>query len=236
MSIELKDVSHNMKELGLAALSNANRIDASIEKWEELAVLQVAHAAEILVKARIAEEHPLLIFEKFPSKKDGKLSLQSLYDEGHTVEWSKLLDLLWATTDIDFTTKGKEKIFKDFGKIRNSIQHFGAMSLAERRGTSGNLEAIKFIYGFIDPFIYKCWGYYATDYSQDYNPEEDDDYNRKYWDFIKSLVDKQIEFMVSKRVASKCEIWFDPLLEEMSPRYMNIMRKKIEKFNPPIIN
>ncbi len=63
----LKNVANNMLELGLGALTHANRHaayqDPVNDKWGELSVLQAAHAAEILIKARIAQEHPLLIME-----------------------------------------------------------------------------------------------------------------------------------------------------------------------------
>ena len=64
-----KDIASNMLDLGLGSLTHANRLaayqDYHNDKWGELSVLQAAHAAEILIKAKIAEEHPLLIFEKF---------------------------------------------------------------------------------------------------------------------------------------------------------------------------
>ena len=74
MNNELRNVAENMRELGLGALTHANRHaayqDIVNDKWAELSVLQAAHAAEILIKAKIAEEHPLLIFEKFPKITD----------------------------------------------------------------------------------------------------------------------------------------------------------------------
>ena len=101
MNNELRNVAENMRELGLGALTHANRHaayqDIVNDKWAELSVLQAAHAAEILIKAKIAEEHPLLIFEKFPKITDDNLSLLSLFEDGHTIEWSQLPNRLWAT-------------------------------------------------------------------------------------------------------------------------------------------
>lgn len=62
----LSNIAGEMKDLGLAALSHANRIEPQTDKWAELSILQVAHAMEILIKACIAEEHPLLIFDRIP--------------------------------------------------------------------------------------------------------------------------------------------------------------------------
>lgn len=54
-------VPQNMLDLGLGALAHANHhaayYDETNDKWGELSVLQAAHAAEILVKARIAQVH-----------------------------------------------------------------------------------------------------------------------------------------------------------------------------------
>lgn len=59
MDIELENVSQNILNLGLGALAHANRhaayYDDVNDKWGELSVLQAAHAAELLVKARIAQ-------------------------------------------------------------------------------------------------------------------------------------------------------------------------------------
>lgn len=61
-----------MLDLGLGALAHANRHAAYApmenHRWPELSIIQAAHAAELLIKARIAQEHPLLIFEKLPSR------------------------------------------------------------------------------------------------------------------------------------------------------------------------
>lgn len=50
MNNELRSVAENMRELGLGALTHANRHaayqDIVNDKWAELSVLQAAHAAE----------------------------------------------------------------------------------------------------------------------------------------------------------------------------------------------
>lgn len=66
----LKGIWEHIRDLGLGALAHAHRhaAYAAMEnpRWPELSVLQAAHAAELLIKARIAQEHPLLIFEQLP--------------------------------------------------------------------------------------------------------------------------------------------------------------------------
>src|SRR5690242_8785771 len=67
---ELKGIWEHIRDLGLGALAHANRhaAYAAMEnpRWPDLSVLQAAHSAELLIKARIAQEHPLLIFEQLP--------------------------------------------------------------------------------------------------------------------------------------------------------------------------
>lgn len=150
MNNELRNVAENMRELGLGALTHANRHaayqDIVNDKWAELSVLQAAHAAEILIKAKIAEEHPLLIFEKFPKITDDNLSLLSLFEDGHTIEWSQLPNRLWATTSMHLPNKD---VFIRFGKLRNSIQHFGAIP----KDVNASLETLRFIYSVIHLFM-----------------------------------------------------------------------------------
>jgi len=57
----------NIRDLGLGALAHANRLAAYAatenSRAPDLSVLQAAHAAELFIKARIAQERPLLVFE-----------------------------------------------------------------------------------------------------------------------------------------------------------------------------
>jgi hypothetical protein len=82
MNPALRKVHENIRGLGLGALAHANwhANYAHENRWTpELAVLQAAHAAELLIKARIAEEHPLLVFEKLPRQSqapDGHLDFR----------------------------------------------------------------------------------------------------------------------------------------------------------------
>ena len=66
-----ESISKHMLSLGLGALAHANYhahlYSVENDKWSELSVLQAGHAAEILIKARISQEHPLLIFEQLPN-------------------------------------------------------------------------------------------------------------------------------------------------------------------------
>jgi hypothetical protein len=59
-------------------------------RWPELSVLQATHTAELLIKAHIAEEHPLLIFEQLPRSTQAagnQLDLDDLCRQRRTIHW-----------------------------------------------------------------------------------------------------------------------------------------------------
>lgn len=101
MNPALNGIWEHMRDLGLGALAHANRhaAYAAMEnpRWPELSVLQAAHAAELLIKARIAQEHPLLIFESLPRSTQAAgahLDLEDLFKQGRTFQWSDLPERL----------------------------------------------------------------------------------------------------------------------------------------------
>jgi hypothetical protein len=188
LNSELERVSEHMLELGLGALAHANWhanfVSNHNNSWPELSVLQAAHAAEILIKARIAQEHPLLILEKFPSSQgqtNNFLKLQHLFENSTTIQYQGLPERLWATTGIKLEKLEKYRVF---GKLRNSIQHF-----APPQEVDFCEKTIDFIYDVIDPFINKCWGLYAIDYNEDALEE-------RGW-LIESLISREVIFLVS---------------------------------------
>jgi len=189
MDKSLKEVHEHMLGLALGALAHANwhanYFSPDNPYWNELSALQAVHASEILIKTRIAQEHPLLIFEHLPKAKDEEtLSLRRLVEEGRTFQFSDLPDRLWATTGIRLPAIAR---YKQFGRLRNAIQHFAVPS-----DVDVGEETIRFIYEVIDPFINKCWGLYAIDYNEDYEP---------YIYLLGGLIRRGISFLVSPNAA-----------------------------------
>lgn len=213
-----KMVPESMLEIGLGALSHANYHAAYYneknDKWGELSVLQAAHAAEILVKARIAQVHPLLIFNDLPSiSNQQSLTIEKLSKEGRTIDWSDLPKIFKTITQCNFINPN---LFRDFGYMRNSLQHFGYF--LNSNDTSPSLETLKFIYSFIDPFIYKHWGLFAIDFDEDMD---------SYEHLPISLINYEIMFLVSPASAKYSEYWTDEL-KNCSPKYQHIMNKRIQ--------
>ncbi|WP_207770965.1 hypothetical protein [Kumtagia ephedrae] len=186
MTNEGINVHEHMLELALGALAHANwhanYHSFENSRWSELSVLQAAHACEILIKARIAQEHPLLIFEHLPKPQPGQasLSIRELVEGGRTYQYSDLPDRLWATTGIRLP--GLER-HKEFGRLRNTIQHFLAPSYMDI-----SYETIAFIYEVIDPFINTSWGLFAVDYNEDHE---------EYIYLVGGLIRRGVRFLAS---------------------------------------
>jgi hypothetical protein len=207
-----------MRDLGLGALSHANHhaVYAPIANphWPELSVLQVAHAAELLIKARIAQEHPLLIFEQLPRPTQASrahLDLQDLFQHGRTFQWTDLPDRLWATTGMSLPNKAA---FNSFGKLRNSIQHFAPVPKIDFVE-----ETLHFEFSVIDSFLHECWGLFAIDYEED---------TELYVYFTAALVQREIPFLVSPEAAAEFENW-DVDWPSVSKKYRDEMRTRVRK-------
>jgi hypothetical protein len=171
MHEELLGISEHLKSLGLASLAHAQQhtffYSMDNQYWNELAVLQAAHAAEILLKARISEQHPLLIFSDIPRStkvNEEKLSFRSLLESGKTLQYNELPERLWATTGYKIKD---DSLYQRFGKLRNTIQHF-----TNPPNRDLLQETLEFIFGIIDPMINDFWGLYAVNYVEDPDAHE----------------------------------------------------------------
>jgi hypothetical protein len=150
--------------------------------WEVVSIVQAAHAGELLIKARIAEEHPLLIFDRVPTTRPDQLvDVQLLAQEGRTFQYADLPQRLWAATGLHLADL---KLYQSFGKLRNSVQHF-----AVPPGVDCSTECLRYVFGVLDPFINGCWGLHAIDYNEDYEP---------YEYYVEALVSRGILFIPSR--------------------------------------
>ncbi|TYQ31235.1 hypothetical protein PseudUWO310_04620 [Pseudanabaena sp. UWO310] len=146
----MKDVPKNMRRIGMLLFRSA--LFEAIDNRTPMCVVHAAHAAEILLKARIAQEHPLLIFSKLPKSNPSKnnLTLIDLLEDGRTFSYEELPEQLWATTGIKIN---KINQYKEFGKLRNQVIHF---SMANAK----NLDKLTLNYSLelLDPLVESFWG------------------------------------------------------------------------------
>lgn len=183
------------------------------DRWPDLSVLQAAHAAELLIKARIAQEHPLLIFDQLPRSTQAAgpdLDLDDLFRAGRTVQWSDLPERLWASTGL--TIPHRER-FDSFGRLRNGLQHF-----APAQGVDPGAETLRFVFEVVDPFINQCWGLFTVDYDEDSEP---------YIYFVHALVAREIPFLVSPDAAAEYENW-DVDWAKASIPYRTQMQQRVQ--------
>jgi hypothetical protein len=154
---DLVDIGDHMKELGLGALTHAIGLslysDQNNPHWGDLSVLQAAHPAEILSKARIAAEHPLLIFGQIPrsSQAGGPLlAFEDLLGKGRTIDFQDLPERLWATTGQSIS---EPNVYEAFGRLRNAIQYFAPPAV------NASARKLEFMFKVVDPFVFEKWGW-----------------------------------------------------------------------------
>lgn len=167
MHPELNQISAHMRDFGCAILGRAV-YDATFNEMTKpyshsISVTFAAQATEILIKARIAQEHPLLIFENLPQPApDGKpLGMNEIYENGRTVSYADLPDLLWASTGYRMKNK---KQFLDFGKLRNKIIH-----LAPPRSLELGEATFRFVFLVVEPMLEAFWGDSLLNYVEEWD-------------------------------------------------------------------
>lgn len=190
MDKSLRSIHEHMIRLGCGSLMHANFLghfnDYVNDTWNELAVLQAAHSCEIFMKARLAQEHPLLIFDTIPKSTSrhvsdsGLLDFEALLEDGRAIDYSELPEKVWAATGMKFTDYQKT-LYKEFGYLRNKIQHFASPKKDFQIKTS------EFIYGVIDPFINSEWGLFAINFCDDTEPFEN---------LVPILAERNVEFLI----------------------------------------
>jgi len=129
----------------------ADALREALQGKSRMCVVHMAHAAEILLKARIAQEHPLLIFSKLPkpNNSENTLTLMNLLEGGRTFSYEELPDQLWAATGIKIDCLDE---YRKFGRLRNQIIHFSMVNT-----TSPDTETIKYAFDFLDPLVESFW-------------------------------------------------------------------------------
>ena len=130
-----------------------------------MGLVQVANGFEVLIKSKIVEEHPLLIFSKIPKNahiSDGDMKVSDLLEHGQTIMYSDLPDRLWATTG--YKLKNLE-LFKRFGKLRNQIIHF---SIPEEANSD---IVLKYTFEVVENAINDWWDTTILEYAMDYDDE-----------------------------------------------------------------
>ena len=151
----MQDVPKNMRRTGMLFFSNG--FMEALQGNIPMCVAHVAHAAEILLKARIAQEHPLLIFSKLPKSNDSSsLTLMNLLESGRTFSYEELPDRLWAVTG---TKIEKADEYRKFGRLRNQVIHFSMANAARL-----DILTLQYSFDILDPLVENFWGKSVIDF------------------------------------------------------------------------
>lgn len=217
MHSSLEDLPEKILNLSLMSLRRANTdivyYDPRNTYREFLAPLSAAHAGELLLKAIIAKEHPLLIFDGyFEKNSDDEIDLDWLLSRGKTHNFSKLPNVMWAASG---TRLPDPLSFKKLGETRNKIQHFTIPEMEDLRSV-----ASEFIYKNIDPLLKDTFGHYACLYHED----EFDDYVVEY------LVRTETRFSIPKDLALT-EIYLCEVLCDVGTEYAHWFEAELGKLD-----
>jgi hypothetical protein len=169
MHPDTRGIAAHMKEFGLHLLGRS-LVDVTFSEMGQpyahaMGVARCAHAVEITIKARIAEEHPLLIFVRVPKPAPKSLlGIERLMTEGRTLTYADLPDALWATTGYQIPDIQQ---FQEFGRLRNTITHLVVPNFDLCEAT------LRFAFQVIEPMIYDFWQSDIVEYYESYLEEEE---------------------------------------------------------------
>jgi hypothetical protein len=165
---EKYQLSDNMAQFGLMQVGKGIYECTFMEDTPfkyAMSTVHVASGFELIIKARIAQEHPYLIFEKLPKHakvKNGVIKYDDLLEHGHTINYSELPERLWVTTACQIP---EINLFHTFGKVRNQIIHFGT--------PDEDFAKLVFQYCFkiIEPLVNEWWDITLLEYAWEYDTE-----------------------------------------------------------------
>jgi hypothetical protein len=242
MDESMRNVPRNMRKMGMLLFRDAFAEAAYGENL--LCVVHMAHAAEILLKARIAQEDPLSIFYNILAlSKKGKNTLKfiDLIENGHTYGYAQLPEELEKKTGIKIE---RQEQYKEFGKIRNQIVHLSISN------TEQALDELTLLYALelLDPLVEKFWGRSVFDFiKNDYFCELNSFISMGFFEEkIKKIhpIDERLRRLLGEsskesleRIEIPSGICFSELEEynpnEIPNEFYESSLNKSEKYNPP---
>lgn len=162
-------IASQMRDFGLSMVAkgvvNATYSEAGEPYSHAMGLVQVANGFEILIKSKIVEEHPLLVFNKIPKEAnlvDRNIKMEDLIEHGQTIMYSELLDRLQATTGYKIEPI---ELYNKFGRVRNQIIHFAIPD------TSLSDLTLEYTFKIIEKAINNWWDTTILDYAQDYDDQ-----------------------------------------------------------------
>lgn len=156
MHPDTRQVADHMREFGMAILGRAV-YDLTFS--EMMSPFKQCHGSwdrgargRDGIKARIAQEHPLLLFNQLPkpANAEDKLTVFELFEHGRTIQYNELPEALWATTGFRMSAVQQ---YQQFGRLRNATVHFAARGDVDLHG-----ETLRFLFQVMEPLVQAFWG------------------------------------------------------------------------------
>lgn len=156
----MRNIARSMRLTGMLLFQDA--LLEALRPTHFLCVIHMAQAAEILLKARIADDNLLSIFSTIPGNEvnQASLSLTDLIENGRTYPYAKLPTQLMNTTGVSVR---ELTAYQDFGKLRNQLVHFSLQNQ-----TNLDMAALKYGLEVLDPLVESFWGKSVLDFIQAY--------------------------------------------------------------------
>ncbi|HCU6011352.1 TPA: hypothetical protein OUZ74_000223 [Legionella pneumophila] len=163
---ELNEINTGMVEFGCSLLGKSlyDLTFASMggECVHPYAYSGIIQALEILMKAAIAEKHPLLIYEKIPKLTSKKNQLDEFFKKARSRSFLDLPDLLALTTNYQIECKLLETAWIN----RCKIIHIG-----HNLNLDYTYSGLDLTFKIIDPFIYTFWKRSSIDETTSFDSE-----------------------------------------------------------------
>jgi hypothetical protein len=215
---DLASIPERVLDLCINTLRQANTqacfADPYLEYRNDLAILSAAQTGELLLKAIIAKEHPLLIFRDLPTLEDtniDEIELSRVIEKGRTHDYVQLPKLLWVVTGRKVPN---QELYKKVGQLRNAVQHFCVPD-----GVDLSHWARRYIYEIVDPLLYENFSLHAIEYH--------DDISIGYDYVVACLLKSELTFTVPTDF-KVTEISIEEHLIESSSAYRNEMEERFK--------
>lgn len=207
----MSNVARNMRLTGMLLFRGA--LLEALHSTHFLCVIHMAQAAEILLKARIADDDLLSIFENIRGNNvdPTSLSLANLIEDGYTYSYDRLPNQLVKTTGISF---GDSTEYRNFGKLRNQLVHFSLLNQ-----TDLDIATLKYGLEILDPLVESFWGKSVLDFIQAYprfDAYEQLEYGltRNKRLYKKFDVNPRLRLLLGRRAAADWQLYKEELEKE----------------------
>ncbi len=211
-------IPRRILEMGYSALAQANTqavyggpgTDAGSDA---LSIVNSAFAGELIIKAIIAKQHPLLIFKnlfELGPADTSPISIDRLLLKGKTYTFGELPNLLWTCTGNQISDLN---LFKDIQQARNAIVHFCSPDDPNLKSLS-----LRFLYQVVDPLLNEHFDECAIEFHNDHSVD--------YSYIVSCLFSHEILFSVPDGFNTS-EIDHVAELETTNKDYQLEMRKRI---------